>query len=301
MANQPMTKSAIALKPVFHIALILILPSLCAQAAPEYFGGAGEGYSASSQGSAIELGWRMFTAPMAVCGKAAGEIELVSSMPTIALVTGDTFSLQELRVDAIDRHGNFVERVPITVGLPLIEDEFLEYRPYDLELIAQKPGDLRLEIAGYCVPTSRLYLSLAVTEARRISLGSFEIAIPSGWRHRREAESDQGMMTSVDHPNGSGTLKFKSLTAPRVVPRETLRNMTNVDSSIALDWRRWGDFSGYQYAYIEDGTFYRQWWLTRQEELLFVVYSGESQDDSETEVINEIVASLTSTGGPFPD
>jgi hypothetical protein len=68
--------------------------------------------------------------------------------------------------------------------------------------------------------------------------------------------------------------------------------MNNVDSSMTLDWQMWGGFSGRQYAYTEGGTFYRQWWLARQEELLFVVYSSDSQDDSETEVINGIVDSL---------
>ena len=228
------------MKPILHIALILILQSTYAQAAPEYFGSAGEGYSASSQGGPIELGWRMFTAPMAeaLCGQADDEIRLVSSMPTIALAPGASYSLKELRVDAIDRHGNFVEMVPITVGLPFIEEAFLDYRPYDLDFTARKPGSLQIEIAGYCVPTSRLYLLLTVADkARLTSLGSFEMAIPGGWRHSTEAELGQGVMTSIDHPEGTGTLKFKSLTLPQVVTRKILRNMTNVDSSITLDWQ----------------------------------------------------------------
>jgi len=284
------------MKLILHIALILILQSIYAQAAREYFGSAGEGYSASSQGGTIELDWRMFTAPMgeALCGEADDEIKLVSSVPTITLAPGDTYSLKELRVDAIDRHGNFVEMVPITVGLPLIEEAFLKYRPYDLDLIARKQGSLQIEIKGYCVPTSRLSLSLTVTDkARLISLGSFNIAIPGGWRHRKEAESDQRVTTIIYHPDGVGTLKFMSLTAPKVVTREILRNMTNVDSSITLNWQMWGDFSGYQYDYTEDGAFYLQWWLTNQEEILFFVYSSDSQDDSERKVINGIVTSIT--------
>ena len=91
-------------------------------------------------------------------------------------------------------------------------------------------------------------------------------------------------------------MRFKSLTAPQALTRETLRNVTNVDSSIVLNWQTWGDFSGYQYAYAENGTFYRQWWLTNQEELLFLVYSTDSEDDSEREVISGIVDSLTSIG-----
>ena len=272
------------MKPILHIALILILQSMQAQAGPEYFGSAGEGYSASSHGGTIQLGWRMFTAPMAeaLCEEADDEIRLVSSTPTIALAPGDSYSLVELRVDAIDHHGTFVEMVPITVGLPSIENEFLEYRPYDLDLNARKPGSVQIEITGYCVPKSRLYLTLTVTDKTRlISLGSFEVALPSGWHHRTEGDSQQGLRTSIYQPDGAGTLRFKSLTAPQALTRETLRNVTNVDSSIVLNWQTWGDFSGYQYAYAENGTFYRQWWLTNQEELLFLVYSTDSEDDSE--------------------
>ena len=65
-------------------------------------------------------------------------------------------------------------------------------------------------------------------------------------------------------------MKLKSLTPPQVVTREALRNMTNVDSSIRLNWQMWGHFNGCQYDYSEDGKFYRQWWLTSQEELLFL-------------------------------
>ena len=127
-----------------------------------------------------------------------------------------------------------------------------------------------------------------------ISLGSYNIAIPGGWLHRTEAESDQRLITTIYHPDGVGSLKFMSLTtAPKVVTREILRNMTNVDSSITLDWQMWGEFSGYQYDYTEDGTFYWQWWLTNQEEILFFVYSSDSQYDSERKVINGIVASIT--------
>ena len=127
-----------------------------------------------------------------------------------------------------------------------------------------------------------------------ISLGSYNIVIPGEWFYKTEAKSGQRVITTIYHPDGIGTLQFMSLfTAPKVVTQEILRNMTNVDSSKSLNWQKWGDFSGYQYDYSEDGTIYWQWWLTNLEEILFFVYNTDSQDDSERNVINSIVTSIT--------
>jgi len=127
-----------------------------------------------------------------------------------------------------------------------------------------------------------------------ISLGSYNIEIPEGWLHREETKSDQRVITTIYFPDGVGTLKLMSLTAHKMVTREILRNMTNVDSSITLNWERWGDFKGYQYDYTDGGKFYGQWWLTNQETILIFVYSSDSQVNSERDVINKIVASTTS-------
>ena len=129
-------------------------------------------------------------------------------------------------------------------------------------------------------------------ESIAILLGSFEIAIPPGWQHST-SNWGQGVTTSIHRPGGTGTLRVRSLSGSRNVNRETLRNITNVDSSISLDWQSWGDLSGYQTDYTENGKFYKQWWLTNQETLLILVYSGESKDDSEIVAIKQMVASLT--------
>ena len=84
-----------------------------------------------------------------------------------------------------------------------------------------------------------------------------------------------------------------SLTIPQVISQKILRNMTNVDASISLDWQIWGDLNGYKYDYTENGKFYRQWWLMNQNELLFFVYSSDSQDESEKTITNGIIESLS--------
>ena len=60
-----------------------------------------------------------------------------------------------------------------------------------------------------------------------------------------------------------------------------------------LNWQMWGDFRGYQHDYVEDSTFYRLWWLTNQEELLFLAYRSDRQDDSRREAIDGIVNSIS--------
>jgi hypothetical protein len=88
-------------------------------------------------------------------------------------------------------------------------------------------------------------------------------------------------------------LKLLSYNAPVVVDDDKLRNMTNVDASIPLTWQKWGDYSGYQYDYLESGSFYRQWWLVNERTIIFVTYQSvlESKDSDKGE-IDGIVRSI---------
>ena len=70
--------------------------------------------------------------------------------------------------------------------------------------------------------------------------------------------------------------------------------MTNVDASTPLTWQKWGDYSGYQYDYLERGSFYRQWWLVNERAMMFITYQCDPESkDSETEEIDKIVRSIT--------
>ena len=132
--------------------------------------------------------------------------------------------------------------------------------------------------------------------AETVSFPSFEIEIPAGWERSIESGpgDDWGSVVCLGHPDGAGSLKILFYKAPVVVSDDKLRNMTNVDASIPLTWQKWGDYSGYQYDYLERGSFYRQWWLTNERTMIFVTYqhNSESQDDN-TEQIDNIVRSIT--------
>ncbi len=134
--------------------------------------------------------------------------------------------------------------------------------------------------------------------AESLSFSSFRIEVEDGWVHSIErapqAHHELGELISIYHPNGNGILKMQFYGAPGFVSKEILRNMTNVDSSTPLIWQDWGDYFGYQYDYMERGSFYRQWWLVNEGTIIFIVYDGNTESkDIEIDEINKIVNSVT--------
>jgi len=130
-------------------------------------------------------------------------------------------------------------------------------------------------------------------ESKAISLGSFEITIPEGWQYETKTQPNMQVVTQIFDPDKEGVLQIGSIISlPRKPTQNRMRLLTNLDSSVDLTWQKWGKLSGYQYDYTEAGKFYRQWWLTHQNQLLFVVYSGKVKDESMRNVIDEMVKSL---------
>ena len=133
--------------------------------------------------------------------------------------------------------------------------------------------------------------------AETLFFPSFQIEIQDGWEHSIEngSGSDSRSVISLRDPSGVGILKMGSYYAS-AVSQDRLRNMTNVELSIPLTWQNWGDYSGYQYDYLERGSFYRQWWLTNERTILFITYQCDPESkDIETEEIDNIVRSIMTT------
>ena len=135
------------------------------------------------------------------------------------------------------------------------------------------------------------------SNAETLSFPSFRIEVEDGWVHRIEkaaqAHSYLGELISVYRPNGNGILKMQTFISPDFVNKETLRNLTNVDSSVPLTWQNWGDYSGYQYDYLERGSFHRQWLLANEGTVIFIVYDSNTESkDIEIDEINKIVESI---------
>ncbi len=132
--------------------------------------------------------------------------------------------------------------------------------------------------------------------AETLSFPSFQIEIHDGWEHSIENGSGDawGNTISLRHTNGVGILKMRSYHAPAVVSEGILRNLTNLELSIPLTWQNWGDYSGYQYRYVESDSYYRQWWLANGRTIIFVTYQCDPESkDIEAEEIDEIIRSIT--------
>ena len=124
-----------------------------------------------------------------------------------------------------------------------------------------------------------------------ITVGAAEFVIPEGWYHEKEMNAGR-LTVNVYHPDSPGVLKLSSMKIPSPTTGERLRNLTNVDLSLDLEWQTWGDYSGYQYDYSEKGKSFRQWWLMNEEEILFLVYKSDDRDGADDKVINGIVSSI---------
>jgi hypothetical protein len=138
----------------------------------------------------------------------------------------------------------------------------------------------------------------AISNAETLSFPSFQIEVEDGWVHiperRPQSHHEVGELINIYHPSGNGILKIQSYNAPDFVSKEILRNMTNVDSSTPLTWKKWGGYSGYQYDYSEGGSFFRQWWLASERTILFIVFESNTESrDIKIDEINEIVNSIT--------
>jgi len=136
------------------------------------------------------------------------------------------------------------------------------------------------------------------SHAETLSFPSFRIEVEDGWVHSVErgpqANPEWGELISVYYPDGNGILNIRSFNAPDFVSKEILRNLTNVAASTPLIWQNWGDYSGYQYDYLERGSFYRQWWLAIEKTIIFCVYESNTESkNSEIDEINKIVDSIT--------
>jgi hypothetical protein len=124
-----------------------------------------------------------------------------------------------------------------------------------------------------------------------ITVGAAEFVLPEGWHHEKEMNAGR-LTVNVYHPDSPGVLKLSSMKIPSPTTTERLRNLTNVDLSLDLEWQTWGDYSGYQYDYSEKGKSFRQWWLMNEEEILFLVYMSDVRDPADNDVVNGIVASI---------
>ena len=133
--------------------------------------------------------------------------------------------------------------------------------------------------------------------AEILSFPVFRIDVASEWTYTVEqntaASDTHGELVSIYRPDGLGVMKVQSLVAPHNVSKDRLRNLTNVETSTVLIWKDWGDFSGYQHNYVENGSFFKQWWLLNERSILFITYESDADASQiEIEEIDKLVKSI---------
>jgi len=147
------------------------------------------------------------------------------------------------------------------------------------------------QIADCAALTNSLIFLLIITASACSATAStanfprFSIEIPDGWNHTiDEPRADNqgfGAAVRIYRPGESGELTIVSYYSPVIADELTLRNFTNVDSSVQLDLEEWGNFAGYRYNYSENGSHFRQWWLSNRTTILILVYESDSEASRE--------------------
>lgn len=123
----------------------------------------------------------------------------------------------------------------------------------------------------------------------------YSIDFPDGWTYSIETSTGDSWSDLVTFRGADedGHLKIISYHAPVEMNEEQLRSITNVDARETLTWQQWGDFSGYQYGYEEQGSYYLQWFLVNEKTLLLITYQGEpTTKDSVAKSLSPMIRSL---------
>ena len=155
-------------------------------------------------------------------------------------------------------------------------------------------------LAGLCtgclVEANNARRDSRAVEVEPLAFGYFQMELRKDWLHRVEKAqpvAGWGEQITIEGPAGVGKLQIRSFIAPIAVKTDVLRNMTNVASSIELTMRRWGDFAGFDYEYVETKVSYRQWWLANDRTMIFITYHRRDDSiDVEIDEIDTIVNSL---------
>ena len=134
------------------------------------FGHLAEGLTSANAGGPIEAGYRMFSVPDVgeVCGRArADEVtRLRPSSSRLRLQVGTPFRLSSLRIDAIDKAGGLLPKVPIAIESEMAPD-ILDGRSDRIafgNVTPVKAGTVRLRIRTICnAPGAETFITAEVT------------------------------------------------------------------------------------------------------------------------------------------
>ncbi len=139
------------------------------------YGGLGEGWTSALGGEGIRFGWRMFTAPQLeeICPSMEVQKLRVSATPLV-LVVGESFAVERLTIHAIDREGQAIGPVPISLLTDSAAAELLSLNSDTLSagrMFPLKAGDFHIRVQTICTVEGEkmpenAYIQVTVVEPR---------------------------------------------------------------------------------------------------------------------------------------
>ena len=150
-------------------------------------------------------------------------------------------------------------------------------RPYDRERAAAEP---------HAVETD--------TMSNRFGRETWSITVPDGWHARHDPEC---ATLEADPPVGALQISMAFKESP--VLDEDLREFASDHLEAGAVTRPVvaGEFVGFEIAYGAGDTFWRQWFLRRRDQALFVTYNcHESERGREDSSVAKALASLSGSG-----
>lgn len=128
------------------------------------------------------------------------------------------------------------------------------------------------------------------TVAEPLDLEDFSIELSDGWAAQIESTGTRNTITLLPE-SGKGKIMLLAYSLPYEIDRDRLRLLTNVNFAIELNWSPWGNSAGFDYSYVENRIFYKQWWLGSEHAVLFITYSAETET-GEVQQADAMVSSI---------
>lgn len=121
------------------------------------------------------------------------------------------------------------------------------------------------------------------------------MTLPPGWSGIVDEEC-----VTFEGESSLGALQVSSYRKDEAVTDEELRGLADEDirAGAPLSEGRWGEFVGFELAYVVDEMFWRKWYLRREDQVLFVTYVCAEEDlEDEVEVVEQALATLAGVRG----
>ncbi len=128
----------------------------------------------------------------------------------------------------------------------------------------------------------------------RFGRETWSLVVPDGWHARHDPEC-----ATLECEPAIGALQISAAFKDSPVLDEDLRDFASehLEAGAIMRPTVAGDFVGFEIAYSDGGTSWRQWYLRCDNQALFVTYNcAENERGREDASIAEVLASLTATG-----